>query len=131
MPLVVLAILSVGGGWMAAPQLWGGVNHFEHFLAPVLTTASGPVAAATESAAGGGEILQALLGAPVIAGPSRLSPGVVVLHQEPGNAEETGGFALRAVQTSLRKIFYRRIVLGRDCAPAGLDFRQSSVARRR
>ncbi len=36
LPLVVLAILSVCGGWMAAPQLWGGVNHFEHFLAPVL-----------------------------------------------------------------------------------------------
>src|SRR6202140_3389959 len=67
-PLVILAILAVGGGWMAAPQLWGGVNYFEHFLAPVLTTASGPVAAASESAAGGGEILQALLGAPVIAG---------------------------------------------------------------
>ena len=52
-PLVVLAILAVGGGWMAAPQLWGGVNHFEHFLAPVLATASEPVAAAAESAGGG------------------------------------------------------------------------------
>jgi NADH-quinone oxidoreductase subunit L len=67
-PLVVLAILAVGGGWMAAPQLWGGVNYFEHFLAPVLTSAGGPVAAAAESAPGAGEILQALLGAPVIAG---------------------------------------------------------------
>jgi NADH-quinone oxidoreductase subunit L len=67
-PLVVLAILAVGGGWMAAPQLWGGVNHFERFLAPVLATASEPAAAATESASGAGEILQALFGAPVIAG---------------------------------------------------------------
>jgi NADH-quinone oxidoreductase subunit L len=67
-PLVVLAILAVGGGWMAAPQLWGGVNHFEHFLAPVLTTASESSAAAAESWPGASEVLQALFGAPVIAG---------------------------------------------------------------
>jgi NADH-quinone oxidoreductase subunit L len=67
-PLVVLAILSVCGGWMAAPALWGGVNHFEHFLAPVFATAVEPVAAAPESSRGVTEILQALLGAPVIAG---------------------------------------------------------------
>ena len=67
-PLIVLAVLSVCGGWMAAPQLVGGVNHFEHFLAPVLSTGAEPAAAATESSGGGGEILQALFGAPVIAG---------------------------------------------------------------
>jgi NADH-quinone oxidoreductase subunit L len=64
-PLIVLAILSVGGGWMAAPALMGGVNHFQHFLAPVLSTAAEPAAAESSN---GGEILQALLGAPVIAG---------------------------------------------------------------
>ncbi len=35
-PLVVLAALSVAGGWLAAPKLWGGADSFEHFLAPVL-----------------------------------------------------------------------------------------------
>jgi NADH-quinone oxidoreductase subunit L len=66
-PLFVLAILSVCGGWMAAPQLWGGVNHFKQFLEPVLDTAS--ASAASESTGGGGsEIVQALFGAPVIAG---------------------------------------------------------------
>ena len=34
-PLAVLAVLSVGGGWMAAPALFGGTNYFEKFLAPV------------------------------------------------------------------------------------------------
>ncbi|MGA7791527.1 MAG: NADH-quinone oxidoreductase subunit L [Candidatus Acidiferrales bacterium] len=67
-PLIVLAVLSVCGGWMAAPQLLGGVNHFQQFLAPVLATGAQPAAAAAESSGGGGEILQALLGAPVIAG---------------------------------------------------------------
>jgi NADH-quinone oxidoreductase subunit L len=67
-PLIVLAILSVCGGWMAAPQLMGAVNYFQHFLAPVLSSSAEQAAAATETSSGGGEILQALLGAPVIAG---------------------------------------------------------------
>jgi len=39
-PLVVLAVLSVAGGWMAAPVLWGGPNYFEEYLAPVFTRAA-------------------------------------------------------------------------------------------
>jgi NADH-quinone oxidoreductase subunit L len=66
-PLIVLAVLSVCGGWMAAPALVGGANHFKDFLAPVLTSAREPAAAAAESS-GGSEIFQALIGAPVIAG---------------------------------------------------------------
>ena len=116
-PLIVLAVLSVCGGWMAAPQLLGGVNHFQQFLAPVLATGAEPAAAAAESSGGGGEILQALLGAPVIAGLLGFLPGVVVLYQEPGGAEEAGGLAFSGVQTFLRKIFYRRIVRRpRSCA---------------
>jgi NADH-quinone oxidoreductase subunit L len=34
-PLVVLAILSICGGWFAAPALWGGKDYFTGFLAPV------------------------------------------------------------------------------------------------
>ena len=34
-PLVVLAVLSVVGGWLAAPALGGGPNYFNNFLAPV------------------------------------------------------------------------------------------------
>jgi NADH-quinone oxidoreductase subunit L len=67
-PLIVLAVLSVCGGWMAAPQLAGGVNHFEQFLAPIFASGAAPVAAAPEASAGGTEILRALFGAPVIAG---------------------------------------------------------------
>ncbi len=67
-PLIVLAVLSVCGGWMAAPQLAGGVNHFEQFLAPIFASGAAPVAAAPEAPAGGAEILRALFGAPVIAG---------------------------------------------------------------
>jgi NADH-quinone oxidoreductase subunit L len=34
-PLVVLAVLSVIGGWLAAPAFWGGPDYFTNFLAPV------------------------------------------------------------------------------------------------
>jgi NADH-quinone oxidoreductase subunit L len=68
-PLIVLAVLSVCGGWMAAPELVGGVNHFEQFLAPVFSTGAAPLTPAAESAGGGSsELLHALVGAPVIAG---------------------------------------------------------------
>jgi NADH-quinone oxidoreductase subunit L len=59
-PLVVLAALSLAGGWWAAPQLLGGNNYFEHYLAPVFTAAGMEVQ--TPGLAG------ALLGAPVVVG---------------------------------------------------------------
>ena len=66
-PLVVLAALSLAGGWWAAPQLLGGNNYFERYLSPVFaataaTQAAGEAAARTSGLAG------ALLGAPVVAG---------------------------------------------------------------
>jgi NADH-quinone oxidoreductase subunit L len=67
-PLIVLAILSVCGGWMAAPELMGGVNHFEQFLTPVFSTGAALAALPAETAGGGSEVLHALVGAPVIAG---------------------------------------------------------------
>jgi NADH-quinone oxidoreductase subunit L len=70
-PLIVLALLAVGGGWIAAPQLWGGVNYFDHFLAPVFATepsAAADLAAGEAGSGGASELLQALFSAPVIAG---------------------------------------------------------------
>ena len=34
-PLVVLAVLSIAGGWVGIPAFMGGGAHFEHWLAPV------------------------------------------------------------------------------------------------
>src|SRR6202140_365232 len=68
-PLIVLGILSVCGGWMAAPELWGGVNHFQHFLSPIFSNMGAstvPPADLVENKAA--DLLKALLGAPVIAG---------------------------------------------------------------
>jgi NADH-quinone oxidoreductase subunit L len=35
-PLMILALLSLVGGWIGVPQALGGRNEIEHFLAPVL-----------------------------------------------------------------------------------------------
>jgi NADH-quinone oxidoreductase subunit L len=35
-PLMVLAVLSVIGGWVGIPHIFGVTNYFEHWLAPVM-----------------------------------------------------------------------------------------------
>ncbi len=57
-PLVVLALLSLGGGWMAAPALFGGTDHFEEFLRPVFAHAD---AVRAQLPPGGSEELEHLL----------------------------------------------------------------------
>jgi NADH-quinone oxidoreductase subunit L len=34
-PLSILAVLSLVGGWFAAPAFWGGKDYFAEFLAPI------------------------------------------------------------------------------------------------
>jgi NADH-quinone oxidoreductase subunit L len=41
-PLVILAVLSVVGGWAWKPAIVSGENKFEHFLAPVFENAAPP-----------------------------------------------------------------------------------------
>jgi NADH-quinone oxidoreductase subunit L len=57
-PLVLLAILSVAGGWVGVPHALGGDNHFENFLEPVFTKYEQPeqalAAAPTQAAEGHG-----------------------------------------------------------------------------
>jgi len=53
-PLSILAVLSVSGGWIGIPAVLGGSNHFEHWLAPVFhpVAAAGAHGAAAEVAHG-------------------------------------------------------------------------------
>jgi len=78
-PLVILALLSIFGGWFAAPKLLGGVDHFEAFLHPVFAayapqaagdqgvslTGTAEAGAETEPAPAM-ELVHALTGPPVI-----------------------------------------------------------------
>ena len=70
-PLIILAILAVTGGWFALPTMIGGPNHFENFLRPVFEAGSPAVAAnAAESA-------NAPTGAAALV-KSLVAPGVIV-----------------------------------------------------
>ena len=44
-PLMILAVLSVAGGWIGIPAVLGGANHFEHWLAPVFHAPAAETAA--------------------------------------------------------------------------------------
>jgi NADH-quinone oxidoreductase subunit L len=48
-PLMILALLSIVGGWVGVPAALGGSDHFDHFLNPVFTTYA-PAPGATEAA---------------------------------------------------------------------------------
>ncbi len=41
-PLILLGVLSVGGGWIGIPSALGGSGHFAHFLDPVLAAPPSP-----------------------------------------------------------------------------------------
>ncbi len=79
-PLIILAFLSIFGGWFAAPKLVGGTNYFDAFLHPVFADVSSTEPAApvvrlinpeeaplrTESAVM--KLVEAVTGPPVIVG---------------------------------------------------------------
>jgi NADH-quinone oxidoreductase subunit L len=68
-PLAILALLSIVGGWMAAPAFIGGQDYFAKFLEPVFRQDGAGEAAAAEAAAhalelplAGVAVITALLG---------------------------------------------------------------------
>ena len=84
-PLIVLAFLSIFGGWFAAPKLVGGTNYFDKFLHPVFAAYAPTVARDSEhkptirvlnpellppgiERSPAEELLHALTGPPVIVG---------------------------------------------------------------
>jgi NADH-quinone oxidoreductase subunit L len=78
-PLMILAFLSIFGGWFAAPKLVGGTDHFEAFLHPVFASYEVQTSVGQEEAAArpAGEesagspamdLVHALTGPPVIVG---------------------------------------------------------------
>jgi len=53
-PLILLAVFSVIGGWIGMPHIFGVVNYFEHWLEPVMAHGAG-AAEGPMLAAGGGD----------------------------------------------------------------------------
>ncbi|HTW24744.1 MAG TPA: NADH-quinone oxidoreductase subunit L [Candidatus Baltobacteraceae bacterium] len=69
-PLMILAFLSIFGGWFAAPKLVGGIDHFSKFLDPVFSmyAPSAPVENAETAASSGAALIHALVSWPVAVG---------------------------------------------------------------
>ena len=71
-PLMILAFLSIFGGWFAAPHLVGGKEYFDKFLDPVFSAyalpAAAPAIAETAAASPAMDLFHALTGWPVIVG---------------------------------------------------------------
>ncbi len=67
-PLAVLAVLSLIGGWLAAPALWGGKDHFAGFLAPVFSAATSATDAVGGAAESAGSIERQLMAVAIAAG---------------------------------------------------------------
>ena len=65
-PLVILAILSIVGGWVGIPEALKGSNHFEQFLAPAIQTPAlteaAPESASLEVIFAGISVAAALIG---------------------------------------------------------------------
>ncbi len=59
-PLMILAVLSIIGGWIGIPASLGGGNQFEHFLEPVIAKV-GHAGAAHEAAAAHGDSMEYIL----------------------------------------------------------------------
>jgi NADH-quinone oxidoreductase subunit L len=65
-PLMILAVLSLVGGWVAAPAFWGGPDYFTNFLGPLFgggeSTAAESSAHALELPLAGIAVFTALVG---------------------------------------------------------------------
>jgi NADH-quinone oxidoreductase subunit L len=104
-PLVVLALLSIVGGWMAAPSFWGGADHFSAFLSPVFGSeaAAEAATAASEAAAHSLEINMAVV-AVVTAFAGFLFAFWLYLRR-PGVADQIAKSAKGAYTTLLNKYY--------------------------
>jgi NADH-quinone oxidoreductase subunit L len=78
-PLMILAFLSIFGGWFAAPHLLGGTDYFEKFLHPVFSAYAVPAGIEQQASLAGAvgsageisrtpimELIHSLTGPPVI-----------------------------------------------------------------
>src|SRR5229473_1480218 len=100
-PLMVLAVLSVIGGWMAAPAFWGGPDYFTKFLEPAFAQSIVGNAEAAEATAHALEIPLAI----VAVGAALLGFAVAfwLYLKQPGKPEQLAKSMRGAYNTLLHK----------------------------
>ncbi len=103
-PLVVLAVLSVVGGWLAAPALWGGPDYFANFLGPVFGSAEG--ARAVSEGAVGAHQLELILAVVAVAS-ALIGLGVAfwLYIRQPGKPESLAKSMKPVYNTLLNKYY--------------------------
>ncbi len=99
-PLVILAVLSIFGGWFALPAFWGGPDRFANFLQPVF---SGGESAAAESAAQALEL--PLAGVAVFTALVGFVIAVWFYLRQPGKPEQLAK-SMKGVYTTLLNKYY-------------------------
>src|SRR2546427_10756252 len=87
-PLMILAALSVVGGWIGWPASLGGSNRFEHFLGPVIARHGAEHVEA--AAVHGGAIEYALMLASVVVAPAGGWPARAFFHPRPRPPRKMG-----------------------------------------
>jgi NADH-quinone oxidoreductase subunit L len=103
-PLAVLAVLSIIGGWLAAPALWGGSNYFANFLAPVFGSPAG-AEAVSEGAVGAHQLELVLAGVSVGAALIGLAVAYWLYLKRPGKADGLA-HSLKPAYTTLLNKYY-------------------------
>jgi NADH-quinone oxidoreductase subunit L len=101
-PLVILAVLSIIGGWLAAPALLGGPDYFTSFLAPVFASAQG-AEVVNEGAAHQLEIILAIVA--VASALIGLGVAAWLYIRQPGKPEQIAK-SLRPVYNALLNKYY-------------------------
>jgi len=102
-PLVILAALSVIGGWMAAPSFWGGTDHFTAFLSPVFGATREAEGALSEAAAHSLELTLAVVA--VVAALIGMLTAFWLYLRQPGKPEQIAK-SLNGVYTTLYNKYY-------------------------
>jgi NADH-quinone oxidoreductase subunit L len=99
-PLMILALLSLVGGWLAAPGLWGGADYFSAFLQPVF---GAPEAAGAEVAARSSELI--LSGVALVTALIGLGVAWWLYISQPGKPEQLAK-SMKPVYTTLLNKYY-------------------------
>jgi NADH-quinone oxidoreductase subunit L len=111
-PLIILAVLSVIGGWLAAPALFGGTDYFTRFLAPVFGSPEA-AGAIDEAAAHNLEIILAVVA--VVSALIGLAVAYWLYLRQPAKPEQIAKSMQPVYKTLLNKYyvdeFYNAVVV--------------------
>jgi NADH-quinone oxidoreductase subunit L len=106
-PLMILAVLSIIGGWMAAPAFWGGPDYFAKFLEPTFAQGAAVNAEVAEAAAHALEIPLAIVA--VVAALLGFAVAFWLYLRQPGKPEQLAKTMSGVYNTLLHKYYVDEI----------------------